>query len=69
MKLIEKLNKQAFIKLNCVTGTKEKAMQYYTPWAGAYEFKSELKEILQSWKKQIEFIINKINETDKKIGG
>jgi hypothetical protein len=53
----------------CYRRSKEKAMHYYTPWAGAYEFKSELKEILQSWKKQIEFIINKINETDKKIGG
>lgn len=44
-------------------------MHYYTPWAGAYEFKSELKAILQSIKSQIEFLINKINETDRKIGG
>jgi len=44
-------------------------MYHYTQWAGAYEFKSELKGILESFKKQIEFIINKINETDRKIAG
>lgn len=43
-------------------------MQHYTFWTGAYEFKSELREILQSIKNQIDFIINKINETDRKIG-
>ena len=41
-------------------------MQQYTFWTGAYEFKSELKTILESVKTQIEFIINKINEADKK---
>jgi len=48
-------------------GSKEKAMHYYSPWAGAYEFKTEIKEILQMFKGQIEFLINKINETDHKI--
>jgi hypothetical protein len=43
-------------------------MNYYTVWAGAYEFKSDLKQILESFKSQIEFILNKINETDKKLG-
>jgi len=47
---------------------KEKAMHHYTLWPGAYEFKTELRQILMSFKNQIEFIINKINETDKKIG-
>jgi hypothetical protein len=37
-------------------------------WSGAYEFKSDLKQILESFKTQIEFILNKINETDKNIG-
>lgn len=43
-------------------------MNYYTMWSGAYEFKSDLKQILESFKTQIEFILNKINETDKNIG-
>ncbi len=48
------------------TGNKERAMQQYTSWTGVYEFKSELRTILQSVKNQIEFIIHKINEADKK---
>ena len=43
-------------------------MNYYTMWSGAYEFKSDLKQILESFKAHIDFILNKINETDKKIG-
>ena len=43
-------------------------MNNYTMWVGAYEFKTELKEILESFKAQIEFIITKINETDRKLG-
>lgn len=42
-------------------------MNYYTMWTGSYEFKSEIKEILQAFKAQVEFILNKIEETDKKI--
>lgn len=41
---------------------------YYTMWAGAYEFKSELKEILKAFKEQVEFILKKIEETDRKLG-
>jgi hypothetical protein len=43
-------------------------MNHYSMWTGSYEFKSDLKQILLSFKNQIEFILNKINETDKKIG-
>ena len=42
-------------------------MNYYTMWTGAYEFKTEIRQILESFKAQIEFILNKINETDRKI--
>jgi len=41
-------------------------MHQYTLWTGAYEFKSQLRPILESVKQQIDFIINKINEADKK---
>jgi len=36
-------------------------------WTGAYEFKSELKDLLKAFKEQLEFILNKIEETDKKL--
>lgn len=43
-------------------------MQNYTSWTGTYEFKSELKQLLLYVKEQIDLLIEKVNETDKKIG-
>jgi len=43
-------------------------MEKYTCWTGTYEFKSDLMQILLTIKEHIEFLICKINETDKKVG-
>ncbi len=42
---------------------------YYNPvWPGAYSFKNEIKLFTQWFKTQIDIILNKIEETEKKLG-
>ncbi len=44
-------------------------MYYYNSvWPGAYSFKSEIKLFTQWFKNQLEIILNKIEETEKKLG-
>ena len=43
-------------------------MYRYSFWPGAYSFKSEIKLFTQWFKNQLEIILNKIEETEKKLG-
>lgn len=45
-------------------------MKYYTSvLPGFYEFRSEIKELLKAFKNQIDNLLKKIEEVDKKAGG
>ncbi len=41
---------------------------YYSVWPGAYSFKNEIKLFTEWFQKQIESILQKIEETEKKLG-
>lgn len=43
-------------------------MNHSTMWTGSYEFKSEIKELLEAFRNEVEAILKKIEETDKAIG-
>lgn len=43
-------------------------MNYHTTWTGAYEFKTEIKTLLESFRDYVESVLKKIEETDKMIG-
>jgi hypothetical protein len=45
-------------------------MKYYTSvLPGFYEFRSDIKELLQAFKNQIDNLLKKIDDADKKAGG
>lgn len=43
-------------------------MYYNSVWPGAYSFKSEIKLFTEWFKNQLEIILNKIEETEKRLG-
>lgn len=41
---------------------------YYNVWPGAYSFKAEIKLFIEWFRNQLDIILNKIEETEKKLG-